>query len=758
MHRTLLTLIAIIICHLHLSAQNMPIGSWKTHLPYKNARSVALSKNYLYTASGSAVFSYHLNDGSMKIYSKSEGLSDVGIASIAYDTSTSSLIIAYANSNIDLLRDGKVKNLPFLMKANIIGNKEVNKIYTFEGTAWLATGFGLVEIRLDKQEIGDTYYFSDGASNYKVNDVWANEDHIYAATEQGLFRGSRDANTNLVNFQNWRQFQASDGLSTDHFPAVTGRGHEVFTANGSTIYKLEDDYWTPYYNMPSPDILSLFKGKKRLLISQKNTLAFVPDMGSPENVTGKYYIAMPLQIIEADDGRIFYADLHRSAIEYINSSKQISIYPNGPDRNTCKGIDFLGNKTFIGSSPINTSFHPTFNASGFYVEEDYIWRTYTEGQLPDMQGAYDISVVQAIPAEDIVLFGAHNTGLVEYNHKTESVKFIKNFPNATSNMRITAATLDKFGNVWLSNAYSTQPLICRKPGGEYILFSSPLINDRLINGITIDHSQQVWMTIANRGIVVFNYGESIDDKSDDRFITYNTTPGNGGLTTNSVTSITTDLKGEVWIGTIEGAMNVPCPSAVFDNNCDAQQICVPRNDGTNFCDPLLETETIYSIAVDAANRKWFGTSNGIFLKSEDGYENIHYFSEDNSPLLSNRITTLGVHPNTGDLFVLTEKGIISYRSDATHLPNDHGQPYAYPNPVRPNYTGPVAIKNLPENSLVKITDTAGRLVAEGTSNGSQFIWDGKDLNGKRVQTGIYYVLASSSDKKQKASTKIAFIH
>jgi hypothetical protein len=756
MSKKILLLLFLFWSSLEIMAQNAALGNWQTQLPYANATSVALSKNYLYGSSEYAVFSYNLEDGSIKKYTKSEGLSDVGISKIGYDTTTNTLIIAYTNSNIDILRNGKVTNLPFLLKANIIGNKQVNKIFTFNGIAWLATGFGMVELRLDKQEIGDTYYFSDGVNNFKVNDIWGNENQIFAATEKGLYTGSRDISVNLVNFKNW-QLSQDKGIPVDKIKAVTGREGQVFAACGDIIYQLNDDEWTPYYSMPASKVLSLYKGKNRLIASQENSISLIPDNGTPENITGKFYISYPLEITESEDGRIFYADLYRSVLEYISSSNQVPIIPNGPGRVTCKGVDFLNNAAYIGSSPIGIGFQPTFNANGFYKQKDGFWETYTGSNLPAIEGAFDIAVVQALPSENLVLFGAHNKGLVEFNPDTKQVNFIQNFPNATSNMRLTAATKDDFNNVWFTNAYSTQSLICRKSGGEYIIFSSPLINNKLVQGIAIDDYQQIWMTIADGGIVVFNYGNSLDDTSDDRFITYNSVPGNGGLPTNSVTSIAADKKGQIWIGSILGVFYVPCPGAVFDRNCDAIQICVPRNDGTNFCDLLLETENINSIAIDAANRKWFGTSNGIFLQSEDGYKNIHYFSEDNSPLLSNRIRSLGIHPGNGDLYICTENGIITYRADAVSTYTNNEKPYAYPNPVRPDYNGPIAIKNLPLNSNVKITDIAGRLVFEGEALGAQFIWNGMDMKGNKVHTGIYYVLSTSSDKKEKVSTKIAFI-
>lgn len=756
MAKKILLLLLICCSTLEIMAQNVALGNWQTQLPYANATSVALSKNYLYGASQFAVFSYNLEDGSIKKYTKSEGLSDVGISTIGYDTTTSTLIIAYTNSNIDILRNGKITNLPYLLKANIIGNKQVNKIFTLDGIAWLATGFGMVELRLDKQEIGDTYYFSDGINNFKVNDIWVNENSIYAASEKGLYRGSREISVNLVNFQNW-ELSENKGIPVDKIKAITGRERKIFAASGKIIYQLDEEEWTPYYSMPGSEIFSLFKGKNRLLASQADVISIIPDNGTPENIKGKFYIARPLQIIENEEGRIFYADLYRSVLEFVSSNNQVSILPNGPARSTSKGIDFLNNTAFIGSSPISASFRPTFNANGFYIHKDNFWETITAGNLPAIEGAYDISVIQALPSENLVLMGAHNTGLIEYNPDTKQVNFIKNFPNATSGMRLTAATKDIYNNVWFTNAYSTQSLICRKPGGEYIIFSSPLINNKLVHGIAIDDFNQIWMTIADGGMVVFNYGNTLDDKSDDQFITYNSVPGNGGLPSNSVTSIAADNKGQIWIGSIQGVFYVPCPGAAFDRNCDAIQICVPRNDGTNYCDLLLETENINSIVIDAANRKWFGTSNGIFLQSEDGYENIHYFSEDNSPLISNRIRSLGIHPGNGDLYISTENGIITYRAEAVNTYSSNEKPYAYPNPVRPDYNGPIAIKNLPLNSNVKITDIAGRLVFEGEALGAQFVWDGMDMKGNKVHTGIYYVLSTSADKKEKVATKIAFI-
>jgi flagellar hook assembly protein FlgD len=78
----------------------------------------------------------------------------------------------------------------------------------------------------------------------------------------------------------------------------------------------------------------------------------------------------------------------------------------------------------------------------------------------------------------------------------------------------------------------------------------------------------------------------------------------------------------------------------------------------------------------------------------------------------------------------------------------------YPNPVRNDYFGPIAIDGVASNSSVKITDEAGNIVNLLVSKGGQAIWDGTDFNGDRVATGVYFVLAVDKTGKKSTSGKI----
>ena len=199
------------------------------------------------------------------------------------------------------------------------------------------------------------------------------------------------------------------------------------------------------------------------------------------------------------------------------------------------------------------------------------------------------------------------------------------------------------------------------------------------------------------------------------------------------------------------------PENVFNgNDFDAQQILV-EVDG--YVEYLLANETVTAIAVDGANRKWLGTqSAGVFLVSPDGTEQIHHFTEENSPLFSNNITDIAINHQTGEVYIGTSKGLISFISDATQGYEAHQNVIVYPNPVRPEFNGTIAIKGLVEDADVKITDLNGTLVHETTALGGQAVWDGKNGYGERVQTGVFLVFSSNSFGTETNVAKILFVH
>jgi hypothetical protein len=323
---------------------------------------------------------------------------------------------------------------------------------------------------------------------------------------------------------------------------------------------------------------------------------------------------------------------------------------------------------------------------------------------------------------------------------------------------------DSESNLWMLNSLAAQPLNVFTRDGNWHAFSLPGISGApLFGDLTVDSYGQKWVNIIGNnaplgsGLMVFSDNGTLDDNTDDKTRFFTTGVGNGNLPSTDIRAITEDLENEIWLGTGKGIAVIYSPSsALTADNYDAQQVLI-KQDGIN--QYLLESEVVTAIAVDGANRKWIGTeSGGLFLMSADGTKQIRNFNEQNSPLLSNYIIALAIDQKTGEVYIGTNRGLISYKSDAIEGDGACNDVLVYPNPVRENYDGPVAIKGLVPNGNVKITDVSGNIVYETTSLGTQAVWYGKNFNGEKVHTGVYLVFSTDEEGKNTCVTKLLFIN
>ena len=271
----------------------------------------------------------------------------------------------------------------------------------------------------------------------------------------------------------------------------------------------------------------------------------------------------------------------------------------------------------------------------------------------------------------------------------------------------------------MTNFGADEPISVMTAEGEWQSFRSAG-NNKLFD-MTIDQNGYKWAIAQGNdgGVIVYDDNGTPENPNDDPFPRFFNV-GNSEISTNLINSIKADLNGDVWVGTVEGPIVFECGGGTFDSECRGTRRKVLQDGIGAF---LLQTEDIRVIEVDGANRKWFGTRNGIFLQSPDGVDQIAHYTEDNSPLFDNTINALSFNDETGELWIGTNKGMQSFRTDATgpELTHREDRVVAFPNPVRPDYNGPIAIKGLVENAEVKITDINGQLVFETTSLGGQAV-------------------------------------
>lgn len=384
------------------------------------------------------------------------------------------------------------------------------------------------------------------------------------------------------------------------------------------------------------------------------------------------------------------------------------------------------------------------------------------------------------PTDTSHIFVGGRNGLYEYkNGNFENYYNYENSPIERYNNRskeyelITGVKFDKEGNLWMLNSQApTQSLIEFTKDKQWISHQLPdlmKLDDAgftnkslgLLGNMLIDSRGLLWF-VNNHWIVPSLYCYQFsEDYSEERLNAFTSFVNEDGIevSVGAVRCAAEDKDGNIWIGTSAGPLLLD-PNQITASAPTFTQVKVPRNDGTNYADYLLSGIDVSCIAVDGANRKWFGTKkNGIYLISEDNLSEIHHFTTLNSPLLSNGIESIAINEKTGEVFIGTDKGLCSYMSDSS-TPNESmtsDNVWAYPNPVKPDYTGLITIVGLSQNADVKILTSNGRIVNEGKSNGGTYTWNGCDANGKKVASGIYMVATATNDVKKGTVCKIAII-
>jgi hypothetical protein len=316
---------------------------------------------------------------------------------------------------------------------------------------------------------------------------------------------------------------------------------------------------------------------------------------------------------------------------------------------------------------------------------------------------------------------------------------------------------DEDNNLWVVQSGVSSNIKMLKPDGTWIT-TSLTISAPVAGEMVIAQNGFIWITLpSGHGVLVYDPAGTPGNTDDDKYEILQVEDASGTVL-NQIYSIAEDLDGNIWLGTDAGPAVYYTPERAFTSSIKVSRIKIPRNDGSGLADYLLGTETITAVAIDGANRKWFGTlSSGVYFVSEDCLTQLKSFNMSDSPLLSDQIVKIAIDGENGEVWFGTADGMVSYRGTATTGENNYSELYVFPNPVRESFTGVVTIAGLVENSTVKITDISGNLVYEGTSTGGQLTWDMLNYKGKRVNTGVYLVFCSNSDGSLSAITKMLII-
>ncbi len=770
---------------LSLLIAQTPLGTWQDHLPYRKAIAVAEGGGHIYCASSTALFRYHPPTGEVERITKANALSDVGIQGLAWNETLDMLLVYYTNGNLDLLQGDRSFNMADIRRSSILGNKGIYSVY-MEGTqAYLGCGFGIVLVDLARREVRETWLIGPGGSQVQVNGITIWNDSIYAATNTGLYTASANA-PNLAAFNSWaRRSDMPPAMANGPYSSLVRFGDRILLnfrsslPEADTLLVLDQSNifqrYSPLYGRRNVGLDVSASGEYVIIPHALDIHRYNVDLQELTFQFGYENTApFPSQAIHGTDGSFWVADRELGLVRGRGFGEGSSVVPNGPKSASSLRMDSRDGVLFVATGSVQGNWTNSFAQEGVHHYADGEWRTSDPQNTPLLQGVNDfgngmcdVMAVAVDPKDPTRVFAATwDEGLLEFKNRVP-IGF-RNNSNSTlapelngvaNKVNTAGVSFDEQGNLWVTNASVPSVINVLKKDGTWKSFTPGGIlgGNFLVSDILAATNGYKWV-LRPRGnaLMVFDDNGTIDNTADDQYKLLNNFEGSGGLPSQDVFCMVEDKEGQIWVGTNRGIAVFFTPESIFSGgNFDAQQILIEQDGNVQI---LLETETISAIAVDGANRKWIGTQNsGVFLVSADGRQQIRRFTKLNSPLPSDGITSIAVDGSTGEVFIGTDRGILSYRSDATEGDFENSCATVYPNPVRDDHTGPIAITGLVRDSEVKITDVAGNLVYRTTSLGGQVIWPGTDMSGNRVSTGVYLVMVADRTGSSKCNTKVLVV-
>ena len=721
-----------------------------------------------YLASGN-LYRYDKETQENEHLNRANYLNDSGVENIYFNADKNYIMVAYQNSNIDVinLRNGDVSNISDIKNADISTSKTINSItFAAPNMAIVATDFGFVIINDSKLEVISSY----------ISDK---------AMEGAMILGKY---------------------------LIINQGGNFHYAPVSKHIQQMSDFSSAWVGLVGPMIPI---GDNRFFVLATDQLAVVTateDNGRLSFSATKVASGRPVTVNKMSDGG--YVASFKNADYYYTTSaagdnaarhEGAGIYSSSEGGSGMWVLDAQGLKHYNGDTLTDNILPNAISISGvpFWMEYDvansklYLTSTADNVILDDLVGVTQINTFDGnfwhnvtpdgVPEPDegcywpVMSPNEDNTYFISTRKKgflkIANDKIVVNLNNASCgiNDRMAALRFDSHGNLWIvqtrDNEHPVRVLTPAKQAKSQITAQDFIFNTSShIRNLNSEGFKRSQLTIGNGDTKVFTsgqYGEALVlwNNNSDLSLNKSISFASGALTDQDgksldwyeIRSLATDNSGLVWMGTTSGMISFD-PSKAFNADFHVTHIKVPRNDGTNLADYLLDGQTVNCSAVDGANRKWIGTeASGLFLVSADGQQVLKNFNATNSVIGSNEIYQVCCDPTGNSVFVTTPLGVAEYKSDATPGQANFNNIYAYPNPVRPDYGGPINITGLMDDSLVKIADPSGNVIRSLKSTGGMVSWDGCNYEGDLVPTGVYTILASQADGSGGGTAKVLIV-
>lgn len=769
-------------------------GEWQDQPNLTRCQAIAAAEGapIVLVAGETAVYSVGLDaggepTGEIQRYGKSNGLSRSEIVAVALAPEWGWAVVGYAEGTFDLVAIdadgtmGEVLSVRDLAEADIPGNKKPRSLAVVQDRLLVCTDIGVVEYDLEALEVRDTWKLEQSGQALGIRDAVLLDGKWWVATSSGLWSAPVDA-AFPGDPATWAQDSELVALGAVDMQALAvgndGRLAVMERKEGAAdviwVRGAEGGSWSEISAGWEEEWTGMYSDGVRLWATTPFGVMETDELWIPTVIRTSLddYFLQPNDAA-ALPGGLWLANAAFGAFRLSSAQPGTAflgpIAPNGPRSNSALRMDAWNDRLWLATGGTEASGVPLYRREGFSGRKGNYWWSVgpPEGEVggAGVQDPMEVSIDPTQPERAV--FGSLEEGLIELDGPVvaqywnpENSPLGWNWNWEVPRCAVPALDFDRQGNLWLMNEGTEFPLKMRDAEGQWHVFEVDGFDvTTRFTRILATQSDQLWILLGDgKGIAVISTGGTPSDPVDDDIRFLNQLEGQGGLPSSFVYALEEDLDGEIWVGTLQGPAVFYQPQALFETGgFDAQQILIEQDGNFQL---LLETETVWDIALDGGNRKWVATQgSGVFLLSPDGRSEVAHFTASNSPLLSDEVYDVAIDQESGMVFFATPGGVTSYRGDATNFRSElqQGGIRVFPNPWRPNVSAGVTIDGLAFGSEVHILDASGARVRMIESAGGRAIWDTLDDRGYPVPEGVYFLLAGEAAGKSGAAGKMVIL-
>ncbi|MCS7077013.1 MAG: T9SS type A sorting domain-containing protein [Bacteroidia bacterium] len=738
---------------------------WHNYATPRFSYQIQAYQDRVYMRTTRGIYVYQPSTQRGKMLTRVEGLSGVDYSAMGVQENVG-VLVGSKEGYIDIIQGDEVKYRILDIQRSSFANKQINCFAQYSNLCFIGTAFGIVVYNFERYEVKETYTkLGSFSNNIPINSIAILQDTIFVSTSSGVAFASLKS-TNLINPLSWLNVSLTSGLPAGEIKQIVNYHDTLYT------YKKDSIFYKPTYQRQwffldtIPNLIRLHAQENEMLIlfSQRQVMRYKNK--NNKSIINYVYNPVPFASdVTYHSGDYYFSDIYLGLYRFPEDGAIYRIITNTIDAGDSKLLAWKDGKLWVGTGGYSGTGVPLYSSEGVFYFDGKQWNSFTRENVSNpFVNVYDTYRIYAPKDYDGIFFSAffgpfvkEAGGLIEYKNNTF---YHYNIVQGLGRKNV-GATIDIYGNLWTasyavvaSGDSSAASEVCvRTKNNQWIKLKGLAGNNDNIFGIMSDANGYKWFILRgdpnNNSILVYDDRGTPANLNDDRFRYLNVE--NTGLANKNVKCIVEDLNGEIWVGTEQGISVFYNPANIFSNSTKAQ--CPVNNQRC-----LLNSEVVNCITVDGSNRKWIGTTNGLWLFSSDGTREIYYFNKDNSPLFSNNILDVVINNNTGEVYISTDLGLLSFMGDSTHAePDQMGELFLYPNPFKPGEHEYLSLQGTVRDAEVKIMDVNGKLVKATIANGGTVVWDGKDKTGNYVNTGIYVILVSDRTGKVTGVTKFAYI-